>query len=87
MMMVLRSGRAKPFRMQKFVTVAPEPERSAKGNNGIKSEAWRAALCRRLSLRKLKRGGNRPSPTSPCARSAGRVDAPRPTADRGRRDR
>ena len=33
-----------------------------------------------------KGGGNRRSPTLPCARSEGRQDVPRPTADKGRRN-
>jgi hypothetical protein len=31
-------------------------------------------------------GDNRRSPALPCARSEGRMDVPRPTADKGRRN-
>jgi hypothetical protein len=71
-----------------WLSLTPDPERSAKGGNGMSGEGKDfAALRRRLSLRKLKREGNRRPPTLPCARCEARYDMPRPTVDKGRRNR
>src|SRR5437660_371090 len=81
--MFLRFEERSSSRTQKFATIASEPERSAKGGNGIKSEGFGERLYAGFRPCASEGGGNRCSPTPPCVRSAGRFDVPRPTADSG----
>jgi hypothetical protein len=72
----LRSGRAKRFRTQKLVTLAPEPERRGKGANGLNrgdpralAREGRRPFMTDCDLARARGGGSACSPTRPCARS------------------
>ena len=80
-----RHERAGLPKRKKLVTPALERERRVKGAEHSMARALASGFKAQLALRFAARGGgNRRSPPLPRTRFEGRVDVPRPTADKGR---